>query len=79
MNHFDRVAMRDIGNNLASVKATTCALDPCPYWMLKSCNIHINEHVISIINQSLSQGALGLVTQRGSYVPATLKTILRQQ
>uniref|UniRef100_A0A803SMB9 Reverse transcriptase domain-containing protein n=1 Tax=Anolis carolinensis TaxID=28377 RepID=A0A803SMB9_ANOCA len=41
---------------IAAARPTTCSLDPCPSWLVKSCLEGLRDPLLKIINSSLEQG-----------------------
>uniref|UniRef100_A0A803T068 Reverse transcriptase domain-containing protein n=1 Tax=Anolis carolinensis TaxID=28377 RepID=A0A803T068_ANOCA len=53
---FRLVQPDDVDKILGAVRATTCALDPCPSWLLKQASGGLVDWFVRIINASLEQG-----------------------
>ncbi|XP_077182783.1 uncharacterized protein LOC143832365 [Paroedura picta] len=53
---FRRLSVTEVDKLLGSVRATTCPLDPCPSWLLKSGDQRIGGPLREIVNVSLTSG-----------------------
>uniref|UniRef100_A0A803TWG0 Reverse transcriptase domain-containing protein n=1 Tax=Anolis carolinensis TaxID=28377 RepID=A0A803TWG0_ANOCA len=53
---FQFVQPDDVDKILGAVRATTCALDPCPSWLLKQASGGLVDWFVAIINAFLGQG-----------------------
>lgn len=47
--HFNRLLPAVVDRILLAVKLTTCPLDPCPSWLIKSCCEEVGGPLIEII------------------------------
>uniref|UniRef100_A0A803U0W5 Reverse transcriptase domain-containing protein n=1 Tax=Anolis carolinensis TaxID=28377 RepID=A0A803U0W5_ANOCA len=55
-DRFTPLDKEDVARILAVAKPTTCSLDPCPSWLVKSCLEGLLDPLSNIINGSLEQG-----------------------
>ncbi|XP_064422867.1 uncharacterized protein LOC135360190 [Latimeria chalumnae] len=65
-DEFSSVSTAQIEQVLHSLKATTCAFDPCPSWLIKECLKDWAPLFTGIVNVSLQEG----------YLPITLKRVV---
>uniref|UniRef100_A0A803SWK3 Reverse transcriptase domain-containing protein n=1 Tax=Anolis carolinensis TaxID=28377 RepID=A0A803SWK3_ANOCA len=56
LDRFTSLDKEDVTRILAVAKPTTCPLDPCPSWLVKSCLEGLLDPLSNIINGSLEQG-----------------------
>lgn len=54
LDSFRSVRPLDADRVLESVRATPCALDPCPLWLSKSFQEKVLETILKIITMSLT-------------------------
>uniref|UniRef100_A0A803TSP9 Reverse transcriptase domain-containing protein n=1 Tax=Anolis carolinensis TaxID=28377 RepID=A0A803TSP9_ANOCA len=73
---FRLVLPDDVEGILGSVRATTCALDPCPSWLVKLAKDGLLDWFVAIINASLGQGTVPSCFKQAVVKPLLKKTSL---
>uniref|UniRef100_A0A803SLJ1 Reverse transcriptase domain-containing protein n=1 Tax=Anolis carolinensis TaxID=28377 RepID=A0A803SLJ1_ANOCA len=73
---FRLVLPDDVEGTLGSVRATTCALDPCPSWLVKQAKEGLLDWFVAIINASLGQGSFPSCFKQAVVKPLLKKTSL---
>uniref|UniRef100_A0A803SYC6 Reverse transcriptase domain-containing protein n=1 Tax=Anolis carolinensis TaxID=28377 RepID=A0A803SYC6_ANOCA len=61
---------------IAAARPTTCSLDPCPSWLVKSCLEGLRDPLLKIINSSLEQGVFPEGLKEAVVSPLLKKTDL---
>uniref|UniRef100_A0A803TBL9 Reverse transcriptase domain-containing protein n=1 Tax=Anolis carolinensis TaxID=28377 RepID=A0A803TBL9_ANOCA len=73
MDSFQPVRPDDVDKILGVMRPTTCALDPCPTWLIKLARGGLVDWFLRIINASLEQGLFP-----SSLKQATIRPILKK-
>uniref|UniRef100_A0A803U0C0 Reverse transcriptase domain-containing protein n=1 Tax=Anolis carolinensis TaxID=28377 RepID=A0A803U0C0_ANOCA len=73
---FRLVLHDDVEGILGSVRATTCALDPCPSWLVKLAKEGLLDWFVAIINASLCQGSVPSCFKQAVVKPLLKKSSL---
>lgn len=76
LNHFSRLSQEDVDNVLATVKPTTCLLDPSLSWLAKAYRNGIWASLRDIINLPFSSGTFP-VAEKGSSLTALKESNIR--
>lgn len=65
VDSFGLLALVDIARILKARKPSTCSLDSCPSWLVKSCHKVISSSLRQSINTSVSQGCFPAPLRKG--------------
>uniref|UniRef100_A0A803T733 Reverse transcriptase domain-containing protein n=1 Tax=Anolis carolinensis TaxID=28377 RepID=A0A803T733_ANOCA len=76
LDSFRLVLPDDVEGILGSVRVTTCALDPCPSWLVKLAKDGLLDWFVAIINASLGQGSVPSCFKQAVVKPLLKKTSL---
>ncbi|XP_077179731.1 uncharacterized protein LOC143830542 [Paroedura picta] len=79
MSNFRRLTLTEVDRILATTRPTTCPLDPCPSWLLKTASIKIMGPLQEIINLSLTTGEFPEGLKEAVVRPLLKKTSLNPQ
>uniref|UniRef100_A0A803SQV2 Reverse transcriptase domain-containing protein n=1 Tax=Anolis carolinensis TaxID=28377 RepID=A0A803SQV2_ANOCA len=73
LDRFTPLDAEAVDRIMTAARPTTCSLDPCPSWLVKSCLDGLREPLLNIINSSLEQGVFPEGLKEASVSPLLKK------